>query len=324
MDIARNHTATHLLHAALREALGDQVRQGGSMVDPQHFRFDFTYLTQLSNNELAQIQHIVNENIRHNLPLSARVLPYKEAIDEGALAFFGDKYGDEVRLVQIKHPDSDHAVSAELCGGTHLKSTGEIGFFHITSEKSIGSGLRRIEAVTGRVAEQLAQNSISALEAMAEQLESTPAECPEKLTALISELAAERKRAKNVEGQLLRKNSEALLANALQVDGVNVIAAQISASDMELVRQTGDFLKDKLGSAAIVLGVIIDDNPRFLSMVTPDLVKQGIHAGKIIKEVAKVAGGGGGGKPDMAQAGGKDASKIAEALAIVPGLIAKG
>jgi alanyl-tRNA synthetase len=323
LDIARNHTATHILHAALREVLGEQVRQGGSLVDPDHFRFDFTHLISLSKDELEKVQHKVNQNIRRNLDVSSQVMPYSQAIGEGALAFFGDKYGDEVRLVEIRGTNSTKTVSAELCGGTHMKNTGEIGFFHITSEKSIGSGLRRIEAVTGRGAEALADEKFSVIENMAAQLETNPAEVVERLSSLIADFHAERKRAKELEGRLLRKTAESLLSEVKQVDGVNVLAGKVVASDMELLRQTGDWLKDKLGSAVIVLGVVLDGNPRFLIMVTPDLVSKGIHAGNIIKQVAQVTGGGGGGKPDMAQAGGKDKSKIDEALRLVPDLIGK-
>ncbi len=323
LDIARNHTATHLLHAALRKVLGDQVKQGGSFVAPDHFRFDYTHLVAMSKEELAEVQKIVNENIRRSYAVSGREMPYQQAVEAGALAFFGEKYGDVVRMVEIGSEDRSQKVSAELCGGTHLRNTGEIGFFHITSEKSIGSGLRRIEAVTGRGAEALAEERISVLENVASQLEANSTEAAEKLALLLSEFNAERKRAKELEGELLRKTAESLLLNVTQVDGVNVLAGKIEASNMELMRETGDWLKDKLGSAVIVLGVVLDNNPRFLAMVTPDLVGKGIHAGKIIKQVAQVAGGGGGGKPDMAQAGGKDKSKIDEALKLVPDLIGK-
>jgi alanyl-tRNA synthetase len=323
LDIARNHTATHLLHVALRQVLGEQVQQGGSLVAPDHFRFDFTHLIALSDAELKEVQHIVNENIRRNLPVSGRVMPYAQAIEEGALAFFGDKYGDEVRMVQISDPQSGERVSAELCGGTHLRSTGEIGFLHVTSEKSVGSGLRRIEAVTGRGAEALVEKRFSILESMAERLETGLNDADEKLSTVLAELSAERKRARDMEAQLLRKTAESLLADAVQVNGVNVLTAKVSASNMDVLRQTGDWLKDKLGSAVIVLGVVMDGNPRFLAMVTPDLLGKGIHAGKIVKQVAQVTGGGGGGKPEMAQAGGKDSSKIDEALKLVVGLVEK-
>ena len=324
LDIARNHTATHLLHAALREVLGDQVRQGGSLVAPDHFRFDFTHLVALSEEELMRVQSIVNEHIRRNLRVTGRLAPQKEAIAAGALAFFGEKYGEVVRVVEIGSPDGAERVSAELCGGTHLESTGQIGFFWITGEKSVGSGLRRIEAVTGRGAEQFVKARLEALEKTSRKLEAaSPLEVPDRIEELLTALRSERKRAESLEAQLLRKSAEALLSTAVKVDGINVIAAKIPASSMERLRETGDFLKEKIGSGVIVLGAVLEDSPRFLAMVTPDLVSKGIHAGKIIKQVAQATGGGGGGKPEMAQAGGKDKSKIDEALRLVPTLIGK-
>ncbi|MFP3975025.1 MAG: alanine--tRNA ligase [Dehalococcoidia bacterium] len=324
LDIARNHTATHLLQAALRQVIGDDVSQAGSLVAPDRFRFDFTYLIALSKEELAKVQRIVNENIRRNLRVSSRVVPYSQALAEGALAFFGEKYGDEVRVVRIEDSNSSEVVSTELCGGTHVQSTGEIGFFHITSERSIGSGMRRIEAVTGRGAEALVNERFSVLENAAEQLETSPSDVRQKLSEVLSELDTERKRAKDLEAQLLRTRAESLLSEVSEVNGINVLTAEVATSNMDLLRQMGDFLKDKLGSAVIVLGTTLDGNPRFLAMVTSDLVSQGINAGDIVKRVAEVTGGGGGGKPGMAQAGGKDRSKMDEALRLVPQLLKKG
>ncbi len=323
LDIARNHTATHLLHKGLRSVLGEQVQQGGSLVAQDYFRFDYTHLVAMSKDELAQVQHFVNSNVRRNLVVSSREMAYQQAIDEGALAFFGDKYGNEVRLVKISDSQTGKSVSAELCGGTHLESTGEIGFFHILSEKSVGSGLRRIEAVTGRGAEALIEERFSKLENIADKLETGVNDVDEKVSIALAELSAERKRSKELEAKSLKGTAEALLAQVRQVNGINVLSAKVDASNMEIMRETGDWLKDKLGSAVIVMGVVLDGNPRFLAMVTSDLIGKGVHAGKIIKEVAQVAGGGGGGKPEMAQAGGKDQSKLEEALELVPGLVEK-
>ncbi|MFO8010784.1 MAG: alanine--tRNA ligase [Dehalococcoidia bacterium] len=321
LDIARNHTATHLLHKALRQVLGEQVQQGGSLVVPDHFRFDYTHLVALSEGELEEVRRIVNENIRRDLVVNARVVPYRQAIEDGALAFFGEKYGEDVRVVAIEGPDSGERVSAELCGGTHLNRTGEIGFFHITGERSVGSGLRRIEAVTGREAEKYVEERVKVLEHISERLDSNPVEAYRKLMDVLSELNAERKRARDLEAQLLRKTAESLLDRVVQVDGVKVLAARVSASNMDVLRETGDWLKEKLGSGVIVLGAVLDGNPRFLAMVTPDLTGRGIHAGKIIKQVAQVTGGGGGGKAEMAQAGGRDKGKMDEALSLVPELV---
>lgn len=319
-DIARNHTATHLLQAALRGVLGTHVRQAGSLVAPERLRFDFTHPLPLSSEELEEVQRQVNENIRRNLKVEASIMPYSRAIESGALAFFGEKYGDRVRVVEIKAPDG-RRVSAELCGGTHVRNTGEIGFFQVVSERGIGSGIRRIEAVTGRGAEVFLRERLSALEKAALLLESSPEEVPEKLSGLISELGEVRRRAKNLELELLRRSAENLLSQVERVDGVAVVAARASASSMELLRQMGDFLKEKLGSVVVVLAVIWDNRPRFLCMVTPDLVARGLHAGELAKKVAWVTGGGGGGKAEIGQAGGQDGSKLDQALKLVPRLV---
>lgn len=324
LDIARNHTATHLLHAALRNVLGEQVRQGGSLVAPDHLRFDFTHLVALSEEERTRVQEFVNEAIRRDLLVISRLAPQKEAVAAGALAFFGEKYGETVRVVEIKSADGTERVSAELCGGTHLRRTGEIGFFRITSERSVGSGLRRIEAVTGRGAERFVETHLKALETASLRIESPSLlEVPDRIEEVLTALRNERKRAEALEAQLLRKDAESLLAQMVRVDGISVISARVSASSMERLRETGDFLKEKIGSGVIVLGAVLDDSPRFLAMVTPDLVGKGVHAGKIVKQVAQIAGGGGGGKPEMAQAGGRDKSKMDEALRAVPRLIGK-
>jgi len=319
-DIAQNHTATHLLQAALRGVLGTHVRQAGSLVAPERLRFDFTHPLPLSSEELEEVQRQVNENIRRNLKVEASIVPYSRAIESGALALFGEKYGDRVRMVEIKAPDGGR-VSAELCGGTHVKNTGEIGFFQVVSERGIGSGLRRIEAVTGRGAEAFLRERLSALEKAAVLLESSPEEVPEKLSGLISELGEVRRRAKDLELELLRRLAEDLLSQVERVDGVAVVAARASASNMELLRQMGDFLKEKLGSVVVVLAVIWDNRPRFLCMVTPDLVARGLHAGKLVKRIAQVTGGSGGGKAEIGQAGGRDRSKLDQALKIVPRLV---
>ena len=321
LDIARNHTATHLLQAALRKVLGEEVRQAGSLVAPDRLRFDFTYLVAPSKEELREVQHLVNEAIRQNLKVSSKIVPYSQAIAEGALAFFEEKYGDKVRVVEIKHPQSGEVISAELCGGTHLQSTGEIGFFQIVSERSIGAGMRRIEAVTGRAAEDFVEKRLAILDELAAQLETSPTEAREKLSSLISQFNAERKRARDLEVELWRQKAQSLLSEISRVDDVTVLAAEVSASDMEILRQMGDWFKDKLGSVVLVLGVVWDDRPRFLAMVTPDLVAKGLHAGKLIKQVAEVTGGSGGGKAEIGQAGGKDKNKLGEALRLVPELV---
>ena len=317
LDIARNHTATHLLQAALREVLGSHVYQRGSLVEPGGMRFDFSHLATITGEQLADIQRRVNERIRQNLPVKVKIVPYRKAVTEGAMALFEEKYGDEVRVVEIGEP----AISKELCGGTHVTSTGEIGLFLVTGESSIGTGLRRIEAVTGKGAELLVENRLAALEGVAKEVGSSAGEAHIKVKALIAELAKERKRSLSLERELSQKIADSLLEQTKQVNGVTVLSARVPPLSMPVLRETGDMLRDRLVSAIVVLATIYNDKPNFLAMVTPDLVAKGLHAGDIIKQLAKVAGGGGGGKASMAQAGGKDASKIDEALGLVTELV---
>jgi len=318
LDIARNHTATHLLQAALRGVLGGHVYQRGSLVEPQRFRFDFSHLAAITGEELAAIQRWVNERIRQNLPVKTRDVPYGQALAEGAIALFGEKYGETVRVVEIGEP----TISRELCGGTHVKSTGEIGLFLISGESSIGTGLRRIEALTGRYAESLIEENRSALQSMAKEMGSLPEEVHNKVRALANELEQERKRSLWLERELSARIAESLLARTKQMNGVTVLAAEVPPLTMPILREMGDILRDRLKSAVIVLATVYNDKPSFLAMVTPDLVAKGFHAGEIVKQVAKVTGGGGGGKATMAQAGGKDRSKLNEALNLVESVIA--
>jgi alanyl-tRNA synthetase len=317
LDIARNHTATHLLQASLRQTLGSRVYQKGSLVEPERFRFDFSHLAPVTEEQLKKIQRQANEWIRLNLRVEAKTLPYKQAIADGAIALFEEKYGDEVRVLEIGEP----TISKELCGGTHVNSTGEIGLFLITSEGSIGTGLHRIEAVTGRKAESLIESRLTALQSVAREVEGSLEEVPGKVKALISALQAEQKRALSLERELSRRIAEDLLGQAEQVSGVTVLAARVPSLTMPVLRETGDILRDRMKSAIVVLATVHNGKPNFLAMVTPDLIARGFHAGDIINQAAKATGGGGGGKAAMAQAGGKDAAKIDEALKSVKGLI---
>lgn len=318
LDIARNHTATHLLQAALRQILGSRVYQKGSLVEPQRFRFDFSYLAAITEEQLNEIQRQVNEWIRQDLKAQAKVLPYTQAIAEGAIALFEEKYGEEVRVLQIGEPP----ISKELCGGTHVSSTGEIGIFLVTGESSIGTGLHRIEAVTGRKAEALVESRLTALQRVAEEVEGSVDQVPDRVKALISELEAERKRALSLEKELSRRIAEDLLGQTEEVGGVTVLAARVPPLTMPILRETGDVLRDRLRSAVVVLATVYDGKPNFLAMVTSDLIAKGFHAGHIINQAAKATGGGGGGKPAMAQAGGKDAASIDQALQSVKNIIA--
>ncbi len=322
LDIARNHTATHLLQAALRQVLGKHVRQSGSLVAPERFRFDFTHPGGISREQVLSIQHIVNEKIRENLRVTARTTSYGEAVSKGAIALFGEKYGDTVRLMEIGDPP----FSMELCGGTHVSSTGEIGLMYITSEGSIGSGIRRIEAVTGRGAEGFLEQRLSTLETLAQELDTSPDAVQAKLSAVLAELDKERKRVVALESQMARETAKSLLPSESErevVGGVTVVRARVPPASPDALRQMGDRLKEQLAtSGAIVLGTIYNDKPSFVVMITPDLVAKGFHSGEIVKQVAKAAGGGGGGKAELGQGSGKDIAKLDEALKTVPKLIA--
>jgi len=319
LDIARNHTATHLLQAALRQVLGSHVCQRGSQVHPEGFRFDFSHLKSINKQQLNDIQHFVNEKIRQNLPVKSKTVPYKQAIDDGAIALFEEKYGETVRVLEIGKP----LISAELCGGTHVKSTGEIGLFVITSESSIGTGLRRIEAVTGRKAEEFLREYLSTIATVAEELKSSPPEIVDKVKALAAELAVEHKRSASLERELARYTVDSLIDKAEKVNGITVLSAKVLAASLPVLREMGDLLRDRLKSAVIVLSTVQGGKPSFVAMVTPDLVNRGLHAGDIVKQVAAVTGGDGGGKADMAQAGGKDKTKLDEALKLVKQLVQK-
>ncbi len=316
-DIANNHTATHLLQYALRQVLGQHVQQRGSMVGPYEFRFDFSHLSAMTTGEIQQVQHLVNEKIRENLAVRAEQISYKQATADGAIALFDEKYGDIVRVIKIGNP----VVSAELCGGTHVSATGEIGFFQILGESSIGSGLRRIEAVTGKGAELFVEKNHASLEKISQILGTTPAGVADKVTALLAELEEERKKRLAMEKEISRKSAEDLLARVEAVNGVKILAAKVSSVRADSLREMSDVLKGKLGSGIIVLGTVYEERPSFVAVVTPDLVQKGYHAGDIVKKVAQMTGGGGGGKAGMAQAGGKDASKMDEALNLVKTLV---
>jgi alanyl-tRNA synthetase len=303
LGIARNHTATHLLQNALRSVLGEHVQQRGSLVTPDSFRFDFSHLNAMLREEIEAVQRLVNEKIRQDLPVYDETLPYKQAISEGVIALFDEKYGDTVRVLRIGRPP----ISSELCGGTHVSSTGEIGFFHIVAESSIGAGLRRIEAVTGRGAEEFVQKRFANLRGTAASLD--------------TELDRERKKVLALEKELARMRVESFLGQAEEIKGVKVLVARVPPSRIEILREMADFIRDKLKSVILVLGTLSEGKPMFLAAVTPDLVARGYDAGKIIKQVAQVAGGGGGGKPNLAQAGGKHKEKLDEALRLVKTLI---
>ena len=320
LDIARNHTATHLLHRALRQVLGDHARQAGSLVAPDRLRFDFTQLSAMTTEQLEQVQALVNARIRDDIPVNTRMTSYREALDSGAVALFGEKYGDVVRQVTMGE------FTSELCGGTHLHSTGQIGTFWILSESSIGAGLRRIEAVTGHGAEEYLRRQTVSLAEAAEVVEAKPGELAQKVRGLIEQLREQQREIESLRRELAQREVEKLLAKAQDVAepgsaSIRTLAVRVEAVDMNGLREMADMFRNCLGSAAVVLGAVINEKPALVATATPDLVEQGIDAAKLIQAVAKVVGGGGGGRPTMAQAGGKDASKLDEALALVPKLV---
>ncbi len=299
-DIARNHTATHLLQAALREVLGEHVQQRGSVVAPDRLRFDFSHLKAVAPDEIARVEDIVNERIRENHPVAAAETGYQQALKTGVTALFGEKYGEKVRVLSI---GADIPVSAELCGGTHIKATGEIGFFKIVSESSVGAGLRRIEAVTGRGAEAHIREQVKLFN--------------DKIQKLQAEIETGQCQIEAVQKDLARKDAMSLLSSARDIPGGKLLVASVGEATIDALRDMIDVLRDKLTPAIIVLGSVWEGKPVFLAAVAPELTARGYHAGNIVKKMSEIAGGGGGGKPNLAQGGGRDGTKLSAALEAV-------
>ncbi len=317
-DTARNHTATHLLHAALRQVLGPHVRQAGSLVAPDRLRFDFSHVQPVSDEEMWQVQLLVNEKLRQNARIVKSEDTYAAAISKGALAFFGDKYGDRVRLVEIANGAT---FSFEVCGGTHVERTGELGAVYVLGESSVGAGMRRIEAVSGRAAERLVWERFRREEAVARRLQVPPTEAEDRVQSLVDALDEANRALTALERRQSLLAAESLLADCQDVGGVSVLAARTTAASADSLREVGDWLRDKLGSGVVVLGSVIGERPLLVSMVTADLVERGLDASVIARGAAKAIQGGGGGRPDVAQAGGRRADRLDDALALVPGLV---
>ena len=320
-DIARNHTATHLLHKALRTALGEHVAQAGSLVAPDRLRFDFSHPAAVTPEQLEAIEATVNEAVLDAYPVRAFHTSYQNAIASGAIALFDEKYGDQVRV--IKTGDPEHPYSQELCGGTHVNNTVEIGLFCIVSEASIGAGLRRIEALTGREAYQLVRRRLAALNATAGVLACQPEQVQGRVVALAEMVRDREKTIARLRRQAARRDFESLLTRVQDVNGIPLLAAAVEAADMETLREMTDWFRDRLPSGIVVLGAVMNDKPGFVAAVTSDLVQRGLHAGKLVKATAQIVGGGGGGRPTLAQAGGRDASRLKEAIGAVPDLVRK-
>ena len=307
LDIARNHTATHLLQAALRKVLGTHVNQAGSLVTPERLRFDFTHFSPMTNEELAEVEKEVNRQIMKNVELEIEEMPVDDAIKKGAMALFGEKYGDIVRVVNVP------GFSCELCGGSHVPNTSVIGSFRIVGESGTGTGIRRIEAVTGKAAHERAVADAVLLQEAATLLKSKEEDIPAKIEQLLTALKEAEREVAQLSHKLATSSLDDILAAKEEIHGVSVTAASVTVDSAEGLRDMADMVLDKVGGI-VLLGAVQGDKVSFVCKVDKELTKQGYHAGKIVKAAAVAAGGGGGGRPDMAQAGGKDPQKLEEAL----------
>ena len=318
-DIMRNHTATHLLHAELRGQLGEHVRQRGSLVAPDRLRFDFSHTQPVNGEQLRAIEQAANQAVLANYPVKDRLTGFDRAVAEGALAFFEERYDDTVRVISIG--DGSEDISQELCGGTHVGTTGEIGPFLITSEGSSAAGVRRVEALTGRAAHAVLANRLAALDTVAAGLRVQPEQTVEAVQRLQEQNRQLERELEQTRAKLSRQQSETLLDHAVRLNGLAVLAQQVEANDVDALRQMTDWFRDKLGSSVVVLGSVINEKPMLVAAATDDAIEKGIHAGNLVRDAAKIVGGGGGGRPNMAQAGGRHADKLPEALGQVAGWI---
>ncbi|MBC8080950.1 MAG: alanine--tRNA ligase, partial [Gorillibacterium sp.] len=316
-EIVKNHTATHLLHKALKEVLGDHVNQAGSHVMAERLRFDFSHFGTITAEEIKDIENRVNRQIWLNTELLIAEKSIDEAKAMGATALFGEKYGDIVRVVRV----GDYSM--ELCGGCHVGSTAEIGLLKIVSETGIGSGVRRMEAVTGRHAYEYVEQQLQLLEQSAALLKTHVQDVPKRIEGLLGQLRESNRENDSLKSKLMNAEAGSLNDQIKEIGGIQVLSALVDAPDMDALRSVLDQLKGKISSGVIVLGAGSGDKVNLIAMVTPDLIARGYHAGKIVKAAAAVCGGGGGGRADMAQAGGKDASKLAEALLAAEAVIAE-
>ena len=308
-DTARNHTATHLLHAALKKIVGPHVVQAGSMVAPDRLRFDFNHFTPLTPEEIRHLESSINDLVLRNYEVQTVVKDYTQAVKEGAVALFGEKYDSRVRVVSVGE------YSVELCGGTHVRRTGDIGLFVVTQEGSIASGVRRVEAITGRRAEQYVAGLRARTQELTRVLGLGPGQDAVKRTAeLVDENKRLRRDLQAAQAKLAGGLSGDLLQSATDVNGAKVLAARVDVATVDALRDLADTLRKDMKSGVAVLSADVDDKIVFLAMVTDDLVKRGVKAGDLVNRVAKITGGGGGGKPNLAQAGGRDKERWQEAL----------
>jgi alanyl-tRNA synthetase len=317
-DIMRNHTATHLLHASLRSVLGEHARQAGSLVAPDRLRFDFTHPKAMGSDEIQRVERQVNEAILANFPLSIKEKPRQQAITEGAMALFGENYGDIVRTVTIGDIDR---FSYELCGGTHVSETGVIGMFLITAESSVAAGIRRIEAVTGHGALALVEQYTGSLKRLAHALGTSPEGVEQKVKSVLEELAESQQRIEQLQRQAADSGYADLKSH--RVAGVEVLSGILPGADADLLRQYADRFRNEHSSGIAALGSVRDGRPLLIVAVTADLVERGLDAVQLARGMSAAMGGGGGGKPSLAQAGGKHPEKLGEALASLEALVAE-
>jgi len=302
-----NHSATHLMHSALRQVLGTHVLQKGSLVDEFKTRFDFSHPHPVTTEQIREVENLVNREIRRNEPAEARIMKYDEAIKSGAMALFGEKYGDEVRVLRMGD------FSTELCGGTHVKRTGDIGFFKIVSESGVAAGIRRVEAVTGEGALEFVQLQEARMQEAAAALKAQPQELAAKINQIIDNVRALEKELGRLKSRLASSQGDELVNQAVEVKGVKVLAAGLEGADAKALRETVDKLKDKLKSCVVVLGTTEAGKVTLIAGVTADLTSK-IKAGDLVNHVAQQVGGKGGGRADMAQAGGTEPAKLSSAL----------
>ena len=313
---ARNHTATHLLHQSLKHVLGDHVNQAGSMVASDRLRFDFTHFDSMTAEQIDQVEWEVNRCVRENLRVNTYVTSLAEAKNQGATALFGEKYNEQVRVVKIDD------YSMELCGGTHLDATGQIGYFRIVNEESVSAGVRRIEAITGEPADHWIRNEKKKLHFTATLLKCSPNEIESRIESLLEDRKTLERKLKQMQKLSGGFNLETLLKNTKSVQGITIATSNIDVPDVDAMRSLGDQIRNNMQSGVAVLGAVIDSKVNLLCVITDDLIKErGLKAGEVVKETAKIVNGGGGGKPHMALAGGRDASKLKTALDAVPGIV---
>ena len=321
-DIMRNHTGTHVLHTALRKRLGQHVHQAGSLVAPERLRFDFTHTQALSKEDISFVEKQAAEIILANFPVNTHWTTLQQARKEGATALFGEKYDENnVRVVSFGEDEEEGPVSMELCGGTHVESTAEIGGFRVISEGSVSAGVRRIEIVTGRAAEDLVEARLNTLERTADLLRIKPDGLESAVRQMQEQNSQLQRELNQLRQKLTQQDNEAMLSKAVRLDGFSLLVLQVNVATVDALRQTIDWFRDKLGSSVVALGTVLEDKPMLIVSVTDDLVARGMHAGNIVRDAAKIMGGGGGGRPNMAQAGGKESGKLSEALESVSGWV---